>query len=156
MNNNVKKTAFFRARNAVFRFLKNRLHSEKEIRDKLAKKKFDTQIITQTIQYFKDINLIDDRQFTQQWIASRLAKPFGINRIRFELNAKGIPKTILKEEIQNMFVQYPEVEIVTELLKKQKEKYHDADQMKIKQRLYGYLARRGFNNDAITKAMGQI
>ena len=145
-----------KAKEFVFRLLKNRHHSEKEIRDKLEKRKFNTSVIEETIGYFKKITLIDDRTFTKHWIASRLAKPFGMNRIQFELETKGISKKIFEEEKQNTLAQYKEDEIVTRLAKRQREKYSHIDRMKIKQRVYGYLSRRGFNSQAITKAINEL
>jgi len=156
MKNNATAESLRKARDTVFRLLKIRYRSEKEIREKLKRKNFSAPIIEQTIQYFKDLELINDRQFAQKWISSRLGKPFGLNRIRFELKDKGIDADILQQELKEATRNYPETEIATALAKRQAAKYENIAKIKVKQRLYGYLARRGFSSTAINKALGSL
>ncbi len=58
MRGKVKSNTLQSAKGAVFRLLKIRLRSEKEIRDKLAQKGFSKQLLDQVVVYFKDIDLI--------------------------------------------------------------------------------------------------
>ena len=145
-----------RARNAVFRLLKIRLRSEKEIRDKLHTKGFSPAVIDETVDYFTQIDLVNDRVFVRKWISSRLAKPFGSNRIRFELKSKGIQDDILNEELASALDCYPEEEVVRELALRRRQSYDKLDPVKVRQRLYGYLARRGFNAGVIHKVLRQL
>ena len=145
-----------KAKDVVFRMLKLRLHSEYEIRKRLIKKQFESELIDKTIQYFKDIDFIDDRKFAKQWIVARLHKPFGASRIQFELKTKGIDEEILKEELAFATKDYPEIETVTALARKRASVYDRIPQEKMKQRVYGYLVRRGFSSYAISKAMREI
>lgn len=145
-----------RARNAIFRLLKVRLRSEQEIRERLERKQFCEDIIEKTIQYFKEIELIDDRQFAQKWISSRLLKPFGMNRIRYELKTKGIQDEIIQQELKNIKDDYPEEEIVLNLVKKQAARHKNIEPNKLKSRIYGYLARKGFRSEIILKALKKL
>ena len=144
------------AKTAVERLLKIRLRSQKEILDKLKLKNFSAPVIEETIEYFKKLNLINDRQFAQKWIESRLLKPFGINRIRFELRNKGIDEDIIQEELEDLKNNLPEEEIVEAVAKRRAENYKGIDRTKLKQRLYGYLVRKGFRGPAIFKALKKI
>ena len=72
------------AKNYIYRLLKIRFRSEREVRDKLRQKGFSEPTADEAVGYFKGIDLINDRLFAQKWIAWRLNKPFGIHRIRFE------------------------------------------------------------------------
>src|SRR3990167_4198604 len=92
-----KEESFRKAQTIVFRLLKFRLRSEKELQEKLKAKKFPASIIQQTIRYFKDLRLIDDHKFAREWASSRLKKPFGLNRIRLELTKMGISTAIAEE-----------------------------------------------------------
>ena len=87
------------AKSYVFRLLKIRFRSEKEVRDKLGQKGFSEPTVDEAVGYFRSIGLIDDRQFARRWIASRLNKPFGVHRIRFELKEKGIAPEIIKQAL---------------------------------------------------------
>ncbi len=145
-----------KAREAVFRLLKIRFRSEQEIRERLTRKQFSKETVEQTIPYFKELGLIDDRQFARKWISSRLLKPFGINRIQFELRNKGIQDEIIHEALRNLTDDYPEEEIVFRLAKQQASKVKNVDLNKSRQRIYGYLARRGFRSATIFKAFKEL
>lgn len=145
-----------RSKNAVFRLLKVRLRSEQEIRERLKRKQFPREIIEKTIQYFKELALVDDRQFAQKWISSRLLRPFGINRIKYELKTKGIQDGIIQEELKKITDNYPEEEIVLNLARKQAAKHKNIAPDKLKQRVYGCLARKGFRSEIILKAMKKL
>ena len=146
-------TGFIKAKSAVFRLLKIRSRSEQEVKDKLKQKGFDEHVIGQAIRYFKDLELIHDRQFAKGWIASRLNKPFGSHRIRLELKQKGIDDDIIDEELTKALESYSEEEVVLSLLKKRVVKYKNVPPLKLKQRLYNYLARRGFNAEVIYRSL---
>ena len=84
-----------KAKNAVFRLLKYRSRSRKELQDRLRHKKFSENTINQAIVYFDSLDLIDDQAFAVNWLNSRLSRPLGLRRIFFELKRKGISKDIL-------------------------------------------------------------
>lgn len=156
MDKKEKEESFCKARNIVFRLLKFRFHSEEEVRKKLTAKNLPDSVIKQTIQYFKDLGLIDDRRFAQQWISSRLKKPFGINRIRLELKKKGIDSLIIQETLKEATKHYEESEVVTTLARYWASKYKNIAPEKIRQRVYGYLLRRGFNINTIIQVIKSI
>lgn len=145
-----------KARYVVYSLLKFRLRSEREIREKLKHKKFSEEIIDETISYFAQLGLIDDRQFASRWIASRLHKPFGARRIQHELIDKGIERNIIEDEIKHAQESYCEEDIVFDLARERRRKYEGLDPQKAKQRLFGYLSRRGFSPDVIYKAINRL
>lgn len=145
-----------KAKDTIYRLLKIRLHSEQEIRERLTQRKLPESIITEALQYFKQLRLIDDRQFTKSWIASRLKKPYGPNRIQFELRQKGICNDILKDELQTAALECPEEDVVLQLARQKLKKYEKLDGNKQKQRIYGYLYRRGFNVNIIHQVLQKI
>ena len=145
-----------KARNSVFRLLKYRPRSEFEIRDKLKQKKIPAAVIDETCRYFRDLDLINDRQFAQSWIRYRLLRPFGLNRIRFELRAKGVEDDIIAEELEHIREDYDELGIVTEIARKRLKKFKSLDKNKAQKRIYDYLLRRGFKTDTIIKALRKL
>lgn len=145
-----------KAKDAVFRLLKIRLRSEKEIEDKLTRKNFPAKVIEETIRYFKNLTLIDDRPFAQNWIASRLKKPFGVRRIRLELKTKGIDPAILDKELQKATQEYSEFDSAKQLAQKQVSKYHGVPKEKIQRRIYEYLLRRGFSTATVMNIIKEL
>ena len=144
------------AKQKVFSLLKIRFRSEKELYDKLKQKKFPDEVIVETIVYFKKNGLIDDKQFAQKWIAARMARPFGINRIRYELKNKGIADPVLQETLKEAFTGDAEEAIVSQLAQKQVAKYKNIDEEKKKERVYGFLLRRGFSQTSVLRAIKKL
>ena len=144
------------AKNAIFRLLKIRLRSEHEVRERLKQKGFSSEIIEEATTYFCELDLLNDQHFTQRWIESRLKKPYGFRRIKQELQLKGIAPEIIQSEIDHAAENFVENDIVTELALHRVSKYHGVAPDKIKQRVYAYLVRRGFNSRAITKAVQNL
>lgn len=145
-----------KARESAFRLLKLRPRSEYELRQKLGRKQYSDETIDETIQYLKQLQLIDDRRFTKAWINSRLARPFGLNRIRQELKLKGIEEQIIKEELSTAKETFTEDETVLNLAQRRFKRYKNIERIKAKRRTYEYLVRRGFSSAAITKALRQL
>lgn len=156
MPKRIVKDTFEQAKGYISLLLKIRFRSEKEIRDKSRRKGFSEPTVDEAVGYFKAIGLVDDRQFTRKWIASRLNKPFGIHRIRFELKEKGITPDLIKEELEQAMSEYSEMDVVARLAKHQALKHRDIPREKVKQRVYGYLLRRGFNPAIVMKAIQGI
>jgi len=138
------------------RLFKIRLRSEHELREKLKIRDYPPAIIDQTVQFFREMDLINDRRFARAWISSRLKRPFGLRRIRIELKKKEISADIIEDECTEASSGYEELEIVEDLAKHRATKYINLDPLKTKQRLYGYLQRRGFNTNTIIKAIKNI
>jgi len=147
--------SIIKAKEYVFRLLNFRLRSEHEIREKLIKKNFSPDDITKTIGYFKELDLINDRQFAKKWISSRQSKPYGQNRIRFELKQKGIDDDVLEEELSLGFINFSEEDVVCQITRKQTLKFQNIEPVKRKKRIYDYLIRRGFKNQIIMKVLNR-
>ncbi|MBZ0165736.1 MAG: RecX family transcriptional regulator [Candidatus Omnitrophica bacterium] len=130
-----------------------RPRSEQEIRERLRQKHLSDSDVNRTVQYFKELDLINDRQFARQWICSRLRKPFGPKRIRMELRRKGIAEHIVDAELEHLLPDYPEEDSVRTLINARAERNPDTDPQKRKRRLMEYLQRRGFGLAVIIKAL---
>lgn len=133
--------------------LKFRLRSEKEIYARLKHKKFDEEIIKQTILFLKDKGFIDDRIFAKAWIASRIKKPLGLGKIRQELNLKGIDKEIIDSQISEIKQDYSEEDLIKKIAKLRLAKLKGIEPRCAKRRVYAYLLRRGFSPEIIIDAL---
>lgn len=144
-----------KAKATVFRLFKFRPRSEQEIIEKLKSKKIAPENIEAAIEYFRKLDYIDDRRFAKAWTASRMTKT-GINRIKFELKKKGIVEDIIQETLRQIPEDYSEIETVLLIAKKRLQKYKNLEPIKTKRRLFEYLARRGFRQTTIQKALRQM
>lgn len=142
-----------RAKTIVFRMLNFRPRSELEIRDRLRQKNLSAGDVDRTIQYFKELELVNDREFARQWISSRLRKPLGPHRIRLELRRKGIAEDIIDEELPALLSTCPEADTIIDLIQRREHRYAGIDPAKRRRRLIDFLQRRGFSLPLIMKAM---
>lgn len=152
----MKADALQKARNYCFLLLKFRLRSEKEVYQRLKNKKFDEQIIRETLIFLKDKGFLDDNLFAKSWIDSRLKKPLGIRRIRQELKLKGIGKEIIDARLGEVKNNYSEEEVVAKIVNKRLKRLRDEEPRTAKRRLYAYLMRRGFSTEAASSALTKI
>lgn len=154
MNNN--KDLLQKAKNYAFLLLKYRLRSEEEIYRRLKKKKFDEEIIKETIAYLKDRGFLNDRIFARTWIESRLSKPLGLTRIKQELKSKGIDVEIINEQFKAIKNNYAEEDIVLKIAKERIKRFKEIDRRKAKRRVFAYLLRRGFSADVVIDAINRL
>ncbi len=144
-----------KAKDYAFLLLKFRLRSENEIRQRLKKKKFDVGITEMTLSFLKDKGFIDDDYFAKTWIESRIKKPLGIRRLKAELSIKGINKTIIDSQINEIKKDYPEEDIVGGIAKDRLNKLKGIDPQKAKRRVYAYLLRRGFSPEVVIDVLNR-
>jgi regulatory protein len=154
--NNKNIDSLQKARNYAFLLLKFRLRSEKELYQRLEKKKFDDQIIKETLCFLKGKGFVDDNYFAKAWIESRLKKPLGLRRLKVELKIKGIDKEIIERHIQEIKKNYPEENIVTEIAKKRLKRLKGLTPEKVKRRTQDYLLRRGFSPDIVIDVINKL
>lgn len=103
----------------------------------------------------KEKKFLDDNEFARMWLESRLKRTLGIRRIRQELKTKGIDKAIIDRQIGEIKDAYSEDEIVSELLKQRLAKLKGIDPQKARQRVYGYLLRRGFSPETVIDVLNK-
>lgn len=144
-----------KAKNYCFLLLKFRLRSEHELLERLKNKKFDQETSEKAVSFLKEKGFIDDKAFAKIWIQSRLKKPLGLRRLTQELRVKGINKEIIENQIENIKHNYSEEEVIGEIVKKKLSKTKNIDPQKAKERIYGYLLRRGFSPDVVIDVLSQ-
>jgi len=152
----LKRDPLSKARNYAFLLLKFRLRSEREIYERLKRKKFADTVIRETLSFLKERGFLDDNLFAKNWIESRLKKPLGIKKIREELKAKGINKQIIDAQLGRLPESYSEEEAVRNLAAKRLESLKGVDTITRSRRLYGYLARRGFSSEVVTDIVNEL
>jgi regulatory protein len=143
------------AKEIALRFLSYRMRSEKEVRDKLKKKEFAEDLITEVIKDLKRVNLVDDYEFASAFIRDRISNsPRGKILLRQELWKKGIKKEIIEKVLKEYFKDEDEELILArELLQKRKKRYEGMDENISKRRIMSFLLRRGFSYDIVKQVL---
>jgi regulatory protein len=147
---------FIKARQYAFLLLKFRPRSSKEISQRLKKKHFDPSAIKEIVTYLEEKSFLNDREFARAWIESRIKRGYGLKRVRRELALKGVDKPIIDAQIEKIKERYCEEDSLTRLAEQKWHKLKGLSPQKAKQRLFGYLIRRGFPPDLIIEAVGSL
>lgn len=149
MNVVLPKRAKLRAMN----LLQKRSYTEKQLRDKLKEGLYPEKIMDAAIEYVKSFRYIDDYQYAVDYITcyeSRKSR----KKLETELIMKGVSKTVIADafrEWENLGGSQDEIAMIQELL--EKKHYSPECDMKEKNRIYGFLLRRGFSIEKVQEAM---
>ncbi|MGO3345342.1 MAG: regulatory protein RecX [Marinomonas sp.] len=133
--------------------LGGREHSVKEIHTKLKQRGHSEEEIAATIQSLLEINYLNDQRFAEIFVRSRVNKPLGALRIKYELTQKGIKNELADDALQDCNADW--FELAKELKERKfgKNQYKD---FKEKAKQMRYLQYRGFNFDQIHYALEPI
>lgn len=145
--------AIKRVRDYAFLLLKFRARSEKEIIQRLKKKKFSEEIIRQAVAFLKRNKFIDDENFAQFFIVARLKKTLGLERIRQELKIKGIDPKVIEQQLALVKKNYHPEKAIKEIIRKRLLRLKGVCPRTAKQRIFAYLLRRGFSSDLVTEVL---
>ncbi|MDE7309315.1 MAG: RecX family transcriptional regulator [Lachnospiraceae bacterium] len=139
-----------RVKERALYLLKSMDRTEEEIRTKLKKGYYSTELISYAIDFLKEYSYIDDRRYAENYIRTCTGKKSRKN-IQQGLYLKGISKEIT-EEVFEMFYDKTEdmgeKEMIYALLKKRRYQFEDADR-KEQNREMGFLFRKGFEMEEI-------
>ncbi len=136
--------------------LTKRDYTEKQLRDKLVAGDYTEDLIEIAISYVKSFGYIDDDRYIQSYLdIYEGRKPYG--KMKEELLRKGIDTSRLQRAIElrqenNEDSGADEEEMARALLEKKHYNAEEAD-LKTKQKMYGFLARRGFSLDVINHVL---
>jgi regulatory protein len=144
-----------KAINYALNFLNFKWRTEKEIRNKMLLKGYDEEIIQETISYLKEQKLVDDRRFAEGFVKDKINfNKLGKYRLKNELYNKGISGDIIDEVLSENCDD--ELERAMELGRKKLPSYKNDDKNAIYRKLGGFLQRKGYSYDCISKVMKEL
>jgi regulatory protein len=132
-------------------FLESRPRSEREVRSRLTQKGTPPSLVDRVVERLRELKLIDDGAFAEFWIENRNRfRPKGARAIKAELRQKGLSNEIIAEQVDEGFDEEAGARSVA---LRQARRYAKLDYQTFRQKLWAYLARRGFDFDAISPAI---
>lgn len=147
--------------NVALRFLSYRPRSEKEVRDKLVRKKASKEIIEKVVAKLKVQKFLNDEEFAKWWIEQRTQfKPRSLKFIKFELKHKGISDDLIELGIKNQELRIEsDLELAKKLVETRIKRFRNKFGMtreELYQKLGGFLARRGFDWETIKQSIDEL
>lgn len=138
-------------RNMAMNWLARREHSRAELRDKLAAREFEPEIIAATVAELAADGLVSDERFAESFVTARMRKGQGPVRIRAELRRRGI-----SSELTQLHVDESGRDWAGLAREVRSRKFGDAcpEDFKEKARQMRFLEYRGFDGGQIRAAVG--
>lgn len=139
-------------------FLSYRPRSEKEVRDHFKKKKIIGAYVDRAIVKLKRLNFLDDEKFSLWWIEQRNNfRPKGKRALEMELMQKGVEKETIKKILEDENNAHKDKDtcliLATKWLTKKQVNLNLPEQ---KQKLFRYLASRGFDFEQVSQAIDTL
>lgn len=132
-----------------------RQRSEKEIYDSLKRKGYIDEHIENVISSCKDKNYINDKIFAKSFINDKInLNKHGPERIKHELRLKGVSKEIINEVLD--YDRNDQYRFAKEVADKKMYSYRNDDKNAVYRKMSGFLQRRGFSYDIISKVVREI
>lgn len=145
---------FLRAKDYAYRLLSYRQRSTGEITQRLKVKGFASKVIRKTVKYLSELDYLNDENFARAWIRTKMRlKPSGWPLLRYQLRQKGVADEITEKVISDFAGRYDEIDVARKLAASRRPRYKGLEPLKLKRRLYDYLRRRGFSQEAILQAI---
>jgi len=133
-------------------YLSFRPRSEDEVRKNLKKKGIQVHVIEEVIERLQRGGFVDDQKFAELWIENRSEfRPRSNRVLRMELRQKGIPDKIIDSVTSNIDEGY----LAYQAALKQARKYRGLEWQEFRKKMYGFLARRGFDYGIISTIIPQ-
>ncbi|MCH7573641.1 MAG: RecX family transcriptional regulator [Candidatus Marinimicrobia bacterium] len=146
-----------KARDAAFRLLAVRARSRRELRERLKQKGFDAELIDATLDDLQEKGYQSDEDFARQYAGEkwRNAK-WGPSRLRAALASKGIEWSLADRITREIVGEDDLFEMVMPLAEKRWRTSAGLPIRKRKQRLIGFLQRRGYSWDVIGPVLEKL
>lgn len=153
----IRQTAALQeAKVAAVKALGIRARTRTELQRKLLLRGLPPAAVTETLDWLASRNYLDDEQYAQQRWQSLSQRKLGSQAIFRKLVQEGVPKAIAEQVMAAQDTTLHETELVRELAMQRNENLKKLPWPQRRQRLYGFLARRGFSGEAISEALARL
>jgi regulatory protein len=142
-----------RCLNAALLFLGYRPRSEAETRTRLQKHGYTGSEIDRVVERLRNLKLLNDAAFAEYWNENRTSfKPRGQRMLKSELRRKGVDAVTISESFEGI----DELENALLAARAKARTLKVEDYQTFRNKLGGYLHRRGFDYGVISKIVKQV
>jgi regulatory protein len=131
-----------------------RMRSSKEIELQLKRNDTPEPVIAKVLERLHRSRLVDDNNFSHTWIENRIEfRPRSRRLLSMELRQKGISDDVIQEALEGIT---PDEDLAYRAAEKYARKLDSLGFKVFRQKLGGYLARRGFSYDVASRAIERV
>ena len=154
--NNHLENNYHKAYNSALRILTGRDHSKSELIRKLKQRGFKPEDIEKAVSECERLDYINDERTAGLYINQMIRKGHGLNRIRHEMNKKGLKGQRIQNILSEIESDIDEAEGGERILVKNIKRFErEGDLKKRRDKIYRFLYARGFSPDTIRKLINK-
>ena len=155
-NLNILLGGYQKALNSALRILTGRDHSKSELIRKLKQRGLKSEDIEKAVWECERLDYINDERTARVYINQMIRKGHGLNRIRHEMNKKGLRSQRIQNILSEIESDIDEAEGAERILEKNVKRFErEADLKKRRDKIYRFLYARGFSQDTIRKLINK-
>lgn len=143
-----------RAKLRALHLLEQGDRTKKDLEEKLLKNGYPPEAVEAALAYVESFHYIDDKRYALSYIQNQSGRK-GRARIQMELRRKGVPQEYIDQAFQEMEEETDTEAVIRELVQKKRRGQGPMDE-KEKQKLYGFLLRRGFSTSDILSVLREF
>lgn len=140
-----------RARLRAMHLLSDMDRTENALREKLRLGLYPPEIIEAAVEYVKSFGYLNDARYAENFVRSRQGLK-SRKEIRAMLLQKGVSAELIDDAFESCSDEGGDADAVMRILKKKKFNPETADEKEM-QRIYGYLARKGFSYETVRQVI---
>lgn len=153
----IRRTAALQeARVAAVKALGRRARTRLDLQRRLLRQGLPQEAVSQTLDWLADHKYLDDEQYAHQRWQALAERKLGARAISQKLVQEGVPKALAESLMANTDNALHETEQVRQLALRRNEGLKKLPWPQRRQRIYAYLARRGFAMEAISDALSRL
>jgi len=154
---NSSNDPYRKALNTALRILTRRDHSKHELSQKLKARGYAEDVIDEVISACERFDYINDERTAQVFIRQLHRKGYGLKRIRFELNRKGLRGKHVQGVLSKSISLADEYQCAEKIFQKHIRRFdREKDVLKRKDKIYRFLYGRGFSKAVISEIISEI
>jgi len=135
-------------------FLSFRPRSSAEVRQNLSKRGISESLIEETLNRLQSTRLVNDDAFARAWVENRNTfRPRGKPALRMELRKKGLNEEIIQSVLD---AQVNEAALALTTARKYGRRLSGLEWPEFRQKLSGFLARRGFSYTTLAPVVSKV
>ena len=146
------------AREAALKLLERTRRTRADLERRLRDRGFAAATVTEVLDRLAGVGLVDDAEFARAFLSGRWGRrPSGWRRLVQELRARGISaddiargRTLLEQQVGTV----DEIASARRVIAQAERRYRGLEPRARRHRLYGLLARRGYDSETIEAALG--
>jgi len=137
--------------------LNRRQYTARDLRQKLRRLEHDDATIDRVLQRLRELRLIDDERYGETLLREmQRSKPAGPKLMRAKLYQKGVDAKVIDRLVDEATDSDSQRDGALAFAEKKLRSLQRVDAVTRRRRLYGALARRGFDGDVISDVMEQL